>query len=151
VVWVGTIIRSRFFIKRFQFMRGSAVRWIPSVLLLLLVVGCGGAGGDPKLNPVQGKVTLDGQPLPNAIVSFIPAKGPPSGAITDADGKYEMRFKSGAVGAVVGTHSVTISTDMDGNAAPGAEKVPPRYNKDTTLSAVVKEGKNEHNFDLQSK
>ena len=129
----------------------ARIQWIQICVLFLFVAGCGGAGDAPKLNPVHGKVTLDGQPLPNAIVSFIPPKGPPSGAITDAEGKYEMRFKTGAVGAVVATHSVTVSTDMDGSGAPGAEKVPPKFNKETTLSAVVKEGPNEHNFDLQSK
>ncbi len=132
-------------------MLGTRVLLTSSIMLLMLIVGCGGAGvADPKLVPVQGKVTLDGQPLPNAIVTFIPDKGPPSGAITDAEGKYEMRFKSGAHGAVVGTHSVTISTDMDGTGAAGAEKVHARYNKETNLMAEVKPGPNTHNFDVMS-
>jgi hypothetical protein len=138
------------FQKRFQDMLDARGVLTLSILLLTFIGGCGGGVADPKLVPVQGKVTLDGQPLPNAIVSFIPDKGPPSGAITDAEGKYEMRFKSGAHGAVVGTHSVTISTDMNGTSAPGAEKVHIRYNKETNLMAEVKPGPNTHDFDVMS-
>jgi hypothetical protein len=130
-------------------MNGSCARICFGIVLLTVTSGCGGVD-QPKLNPVRGKVTLDGQPLANAIVSFIPDKGPPSGAITNSEGKYEMRFKSGGQGAVTGVHAVTISTDMDGNGSPGAEKVPQQYNKTSMLSAEVKNGPNEHNFELQS-
>lgn len=116
------------------------------------MAGCGGGPNDqPVVHPVHGVVTLDGQPLANALVYFAPEKGPSSAGVTDSSGKYELHDKTGLNGAVVGTHTVTISTDLDGSRKKENEKVPPQYNTKTTLSAVVKEGDNTHDFPLKSK
>jgi hypothetical protein len=57
--------------------------------LALLPAGCGGKGGK-----VTGSVTLDGRPLADAQVQFVPADDPslPSAsAMTSADGGFEVR------------------------------------------------------------
>jgi hypothetical protein len=41
-----------------------------SMLFLVAVAGCGSSG--PPIAYVSGKVTMDGKPLPNATVVFIP-------------------------------------------------------------------------------
>jgi len=113
------------------------------VLLLMaisILSGCGGETYAPELGSVTGKVTMEGKPLADATVTFIPADGPPSAAITDASGTYRLKFKNGADGALPGKHTVTISTDKDGSGA--AETVPAKYNKNTTLTAEVKAGEN---------
>lgn len=121
-------------------------------LVLILAAGCGGGPKDqPVVHPVHGSVTLDGAPLANALVRFAPDKGPPSAGVTDTSGKFELHDKSGATGAVVGTHAVSISTDLDGSRKKENEKVPVMYNTATTLSAVVKEGDNAIDFPLKSK
>lgn len=120
--------------------------------VLFLALGCGGTPNDkPVVHPVTGSVTLDGMPLPNAIVHFSPDKGTPSAGITDAAGKFELQEKTGMKGAVVANHAVSISTDLDGTRKKENEKVPAKYNTATTLSAVVKEGENKFEFPLKSK
>ena len=52
-----------------------------TLFLGLACLGCGPGG--PEIASVEGKVTLDGKPLPNAAVVFIPENGRPAGATTD--------------------------------------------------------------------
>lgn len=119
---------------------------------VLSLLGCGGAGGDvPDLGQVTGVVTLDGQPLPNAQVEFAPASGRPSSGQTGPDGRYSLQYTAEHPGAVVGAHTVRISTGGYSDAGPVEEKLPPRYHAETELKADVKPGINEINFDLQSK
>ena len=111
-------------------------------LALLLALGCGGR----KFVPVSGKVTLNGQPLAGATVSFQPiAEGSVEAAAgsvgkTDAQGEYTLTASTGQGGAAVGKHRVMISLlnpkvgedDARRRHGPALEdKVPPRYNKDS--------------------
>lgn len=132
-------------------MLDSRVFCLNAISLILLMTGCSGGPADPKLNSVVGKVTLDGEPLSDAVVTFIPDRGPASGAITDEEGNYDLKFKSGSRGAVSGKHTVTISTDIDGSGIPSNERVPDKYNKNTNYTVVVKEGGQTENIDLYSK
>ena len=110
-----------------------AIRFVPVTLLLaLLAAGCGG-GDRPDLGRVSGTVKLGGEPLENAEVMFVPSGGRPSMGVTNSNGHYELEYTVDAKGAVVGTHTVTISTyreageDDEGKPVPGApEKVPAR-------------------------
>ena len=122
--------------------------------VVLLVGGCGGDG--PDLGKVKGTVTLDGNPLPNASVEFAPEGQRGSGAVTDAEGKYELMFTSDKKGAIVGKHTVRITTlQQGGDSSRGdlpesPELVPPKYNKESTLTVEVTSGRNTHDFDLTS-
>jgi len=63
-----------------------------AVLSATLFVGCGKAG--PKLTQVQGKVTLDGEPLANKSLLFTPIEGTTgngAGGVTDAEGRYSLK------------------------------------------------------------
>ena len=78
------------------------------VLWMLVVVnGCGKGG--PQVAPVNGRVTLGGRPLENADVTFQP-DGSQRASIgrTDPDGRYELAYKRGQPGAIVGPHTVRI-------------------------------------------
>ena len=128
-------------------------------MLIGFLCGCGGGSDDPDLGYVEGTVTLDSQPLPNARVIFQPEKGRPAYGKTDSNGYYEMSFSRDDQGAAVGQSEVTISTYQEGD--PDAEndeakksqkeQVPVQYNEKTTLTADVKPGNNVFNFDLESK
>jgi hypothetical protein len=140
--------------RLFRFVFDKRLR-LQGLLLLLgcAASGCGNGGPDdlPDLAAVTGFITLDGQPLANARVVFLPEKsGGASGAITAEDGSYELKYRSGEPGAALGKHAVQISTDVDGAMTPEAERVPAQFNRETTLSAEVTEGPNEHDFDLKS-
>jgi hypothetical protein len=122
-----------------------------TLLGLCSLLGC---GGNSDLAAVTGKVTLDGKPVPNAFVKFLPksAAGAPSFGKTDADGNYRMMFSDTEEGAWVGENSVTIST-ADTGLAPGmgtAEKIPAIYNTNTNLVQTVERGRNTFNFELES-
>lgn len=78
---------------------------------LLVVAGC---NGGPGVSPVTGKVTLDGSPLPGAIVTFSPDKGGTGSAAVgtvDASGVYKLTDQKSTNiggGAVVGDYNVGI-------------------------------------------
>ena len=103
-------------------MQYSSHKFVFSVLasVLLISAGC----GTPGLQPVSGRVTLDGEPVANAEVIFAPMQvegatnaGPHSKATTDSDGRFELASKDGNKGAIIGKHRVGITTgklsDMD--------------------------------------
>jgi hypothetical protein len=115
-------------------------------LAALLAAASGCSPGDrPPLGAVRGRVTLDGKPLPRAVVSFRPLEGGRvSRGMTDQDGRYELFYLRDIRGAIVGAHKVMIVTaDED-----ASEELPPRYHRETTLSAEVVPGDNEHDFKL---
>lgn len=112
--------------------------------------GCGG-GDRPKLGRVAGTVTLDGEPLPRALVRFLPVaheQGRASTGFTDAEGRYEMLYIRNVKGASVGRHMVRITTRNQNEGTP--ERVPPKYNEATTLEVTVEPGANTTDFELFS-
>lgn len=134
------------------------------VAALLFAAGCQGHDPKaPKLEPVTGVVRLDGDPIKNADVMFLPTNGnlEASGRSND-DGKYEL-FVQGKKGAVAGTYKVTVSKRVreDGSEFPddrsemgmGKETMPARYLDRvlTELTAEVAEGENEIDLDLKLK
>jgi hypothetical protein len=95
---------------------------------------------------VHGRVTLDGQPLPNTSVVFQASGSSPSGGFTDEKGDYELIYKRGVKGAAIGMNQVTILEDTQRTHAP--QRVPAHYNQNAELQREVKLGENKINFDL---
>lgn len=104
---------------------------------VMAVVGCGGGSSGPKLPEpvkVKGVVAMDSQPLPDAMVFFVPEGGKSMGngatGITDSNGTFELVTTSGKArkpGAIPGNYKVWISrlVGPDGKpVAPNAD-VPP--------------------------
>ena len=123
-------------------------------VMVLCTLGCGSGG--PAMGQVSGKVTLDGQPLANATIEFRPREGRPSGATTDASGDYTLQFTAHKTGVLIGEHTVKITTEGEiedpetGETTEVPERVPAKYNAETTLTATVSGGKNTINFELTS-
>ncbi len=131
------------------------------VLVLPLLAGCGGSGED--LAPVQGTVTLDGNPLPDALVEFElepgenvyqRTSGSSSRGRTDADGRYTLKYTHDSEGALVGKHVVRITTrrmtiDAEGKEVSVPERLPPQFNLKSELTAEVKPGSNPIDFQLK--
>jgi len=124
---------------------------------LLLAVGCGRHAGK-----VSGRVTLDGQPLANGVVSYTPTKAGSSAYGTiGPDGRY--RLQTGAeTGIDPGEYKVTIASNATPEQAAamgfkiGREGImplltPPRYGDvaTTPLSAAVKSGSQEIDFAIE--
>lgn len=131
----------------------TSAAWSPAHRLcwllpwLGLVAACS-TSDRPRLGTVSGVITLDGVPLPGAMVSFRPAAGGQvSKGTTDDQGSYRLTYLRDLMGAAVGSHVVTIRTVAE-NA--GDERLPPRYNSATSLSADVTAGANRFDFPLSS-
>ncbi|MGA2796909.1 MAG: carboxypeptidase-like regulatory domain-containing protein [Thermoguttaceae bacterium] len=103
----------------------------------------------PQLGEVQGTVTLDGRPLARATVIFEPkAGGHASRAVTDASGRYQLVYLRDNTGALVGSHLVKVFTASEDDPK---ERIPARYNKQSTLAADVGSGANEYNVSMTSR
>jgi len=130
---------------------------------------CAGCGSGYNMAEVSGVVTLDGKPLSNATILFMPKAtagndaGPPSNATTDENGKYTLTTAESGSGAMVGKHQVQVFTVSDQPTGEGeggdnvyskanAEKLPAHYNTASTLTFDVPAGgTSEANFELKSK
>jgi hypothetical protein len=68
--------------------------------------------------PVTGTVTLDGQPVAGANVSFSPTSGGGKAAVgtTDASGKFTLTTMKSGDGAVPGAYLVTITKSATAQA-----------------------------------
>src|SRR4029450_12884003 len=146
-----------------------------ALLSCAFAVGCGPAG--PRLGKVTGLVTLDGKPLPNAAVTFMPVgEGGNASGNTDANGNYELTHASGK-GATVGKNKVAVTTvqkqqeaAVDLSKIPSdspeyakalqqsnagynmifKEPIPEKYNTKTTLEFDIKSGSQVINLELKS-
>ena len=98
----------------------------PLVFVLFLgLVGCGGSNGGRV--PVTGRVTLDGQPVPNLALHLAPrgqTLGNGSLGVTDAEGRFAMTDVRGPIGAFVGEYS--IEWNQNGNVALPKATPPPK-------------------------
>ena len=96
---------------------------------VIMMTGCG--DGRVPTVPVSGVVTLDGTPLGNCTITFLPraktkdslVAGAPSSAKTGPDGRYVLSTNDRRAGAVVATHVVSIRPaeqgDLDNPDDPG--------------------------------
>lgn len=125
------------------------VAWGAYYLSSQIVVG---RGNVPPLGRVTGKVSLNGQPLANASVRFIPLddegrirKGASVAmGLTDDNGNYRLLYVKDAAGAAVGKNRVEI----DAKDAAGHERVLREFNSQTTLIREVKSGSQTLDFDV---
>lgn len=134
-------------------MRNDCWRRFVLTVGVLTLCGCGGARDD--LGSVSGTVTLDGAPLENAQIEFIPREGGSTAyGRTDADGEYEMMFTRDTRGASLGENEVRITTAdvtmKDGNEVAIPERVPAKYNRNSELKQTVESGSNTFDFSLVS-
>lgn len=137
-----------------------------------LVVVCGLAGGCGPSGPprvaVSGTVTFDDAPLESGTIAFVPAEGvvgPMAGgeikngtyrieAIngpTLGEHRVEIRaWREGAEQITEGVGGATEGPSAGGTAAIIEMYIPSRYNTQSTLSAVIEKGENQHDFSLQA-
>ena len=82
-------------------------RFLGALAMALVALGC----GKGNLVPVKGVVTLDGQPLEGASVTFVPEEngGFPAGGRTDANGAFHLSTYSDGDGARLGDYRVTVT------------------------------------------
>jgi hypothetical protein len=115
------------------------------VILMACFAGCGKSGAE--LAPVSGRVNVDGQPMENVDVTFQPDEmRPASYGRTDRDGHYELGYKRGVQGALLGQHTVRITVER--SLVPNPPHIAAQFNSQSTLRREVNAGKNEFDFDV---
>ena len=85
------------------------------ILLSCLLAGCGDKGYETV--PVSGRVTLDGKPLADVGLTFLPLTpdkknpnvGPGSLGRTDAEGRFTLQTVNGEEGAIPAEHVVRMA------------------------------------------
>ena len=123
--------------------------WCYSILLVMnaLICGCGNQSmvDESKSVEITGVVTLDGKPLSDAEVTFLPADGDPlvgpALVITDNSGNYTMSLNAPR------EYKVNVDRMMNGGPNP---KLKEYQGEATTLSANVSEENKTFNFNLKS-
>jgi hypothetical protein len=135
---------------------------------LALLVGCGGTP-PPQIVEAEGVIRLEGKPLKNVAVRFVPLDDGASQymatGVTDKEGRFKLTC-NGQPGACVGQNRVLVT---EGDIPPrlqveeaqlalaryfkelGGRPIPPRYGDlvNSPLIADVKAGQREYTFDLK--
>lgn len=131
--------------------------------VVFLECGCGDSSGPPR-GAATGKVLVDGQPLVEGVISFVPAEttqGPSAGAAIK-DGWYSIPH---ATGPVVGEYRIEIRAQKKtgrmievGSPEPAGTKIaetvealPGKYNSSSKIQKTIKAGNNLIDFDLKTK
>ena len=125
--------------------------YLLALLCLTLSTYSGCSSGDrPELGYVTGTVTLDGQPMPDAMVQFYQKGLRPSKALTKADGSYELVYLRNIKGVALGQHTVYIDRVTEHEVTPKNLRLPECYNTQSELIAEVKPGANVFDWPLSS-
>lgn len=89
---------------------------------------------------------MDGNPLPDAELTFVPQNVPAtmvSYGRTDDAGRFKLAFTATKTGAIPATHHVRIDLG-------GKKKLPKKYEQEGSVTAEVKEGHNDLKIELTS-
>ena len=153
-------------------------RLAPALLVVcLLTAGCLPQANDDEATeapnaaafvPVNGTVTLNGRPLAQAVVTFLPPHWGPGLGETAEDGTFTLS-NSGRRGTMIGHYKVAVSLLISADGEPqgleprsalvqpksmlkAKEALPPEIADlgRTTLSAEVKPGGGSFRFDLKA-
>jgi len=143
------------------------------MLALTVLLGC---GQNAPLATVGGTLRVNGRPLDNCLITFLPepgqeVTGPHSTGVTDDRGCYRLRLDDQREGASVGWHRVTVQDlsvstgvrrrdhgtvdqEVDETTPPPPvrrSRVPARYNSphDTPLRKEVKPGQQAVDLDIR--
>jgi len=140
---------------------------IPCIILLscLTVAGC--SGGAPPTHKVTGTISMNGQPVADAEVGFIPAAEAgelkPARGRTDSDGRYTLTTyltpTQQVNGAMAGPYQVTVTKGIAekriveyDDLEPQRTPLPPKYADATTTpltAEVTADGNNTFDFTLK--
>ena len=91
---------------------GKMCKNMGMILCLFLLAFLSGCGNRIPVTPVTGMITLNGDPVENAMITYIPnTSGTVATATTDKEGKYALKTYIGdktAHGAFPGGYKVTV-------------------------------------------
>lgn len=137
-----------------KLLRGySSLGILACLCLVMLVAGCSGttsAGAQ-----ATGVITLDGSPLPNAFITFVPKGGGSSAfATSDAQGNFTVKSAESVTGLAPGEYVVVVESgessgeeaggesETQGEVSTSGSPIPAKYMSDATsdLTVTISEG-----------
>lgn len=138
-----------------------------AMLCLCLLAGCSRGDGLERV-PITGILTVEGSPLPGAVVQLLPTgqtQGPGAIGISDSEGKFEViSSRQNDEGVPPGEYTVRVSrlVNPDGSVVPAdepeadhpdsRESVPRPYSGvDSPLKVVISEQGSEVKVDIPAK
>jgi hypothetical protein len=116
-----------------------------------------GCAPEATTGTVTGEVTLDGQPLKQGLIRFVPVDGKtPTADAAVTDGKFIATVPPGEKRVEISAAKVVRKIKMyDTPDSPvvdeTAELLPARYNVRSELTMTVQKGTQEKRFELKSK
>lgn len=124
-----------------------------SAIALVSLAGCNGdVAGDPTY-PVQGTVTLDGEPLNEGEIYFISAATGQVDIVPIQNGSFQGEATAGTRTVQIMAYREIMQEPMPGEAPePGLENyLPAHYHAESILEAEVQpSGDNQFTFQLES-
>jgi hypothetical protein len=121
-----------------------------AILVGLALAGCG--GNEAR---VSGTVKVDGKPIANGMITFMPVDGKTATAGGKIkDGHYSVKVPVGAMKVSISEPKFVRKKKLyDTPNSPEQdvteESLPARYNENTELTFDVRPGRNEKDFDLK--
>ena len=131
----------------------SVLRKLNAVVAILAVVWLGGCTSAEPTGTVSGKVTLEGEPVTEGVVSFLSESGYSTTADIQPDGSFSV---TGGMPADKYTISVSPPEPTEalapGEAEMAKSPIPRGYFDESTSDIVeeIKEGENTVTIDLKS-
>jgi hypothetical protein len=123
------------------------------LLVLAAMVGCGNGGQAT----VRGAVKLNGEPLKNGTIAFVPSDGATASAEgLIRDGSYSVVMPPGkktvriSAMKVIGRRQVYEGDPNSPVVDNVQEMIPPQYNAASTLTVNASPGSQKQDFDLQA-
>lgn len=118
--------------------RSITIPRLPAHLLLLpfvaLLFGCRGGEQRPEVYPVEGRLTVSGQPAEGALLSLHPVggenfdqRGSRPWATVEADGSFAVSTYGEGDGAPAGEYAVSVVWLENPNSASPADKLDGRF------------------------
>jgi hypothetical protein len=105
------------------------------VAFSLTLAGCGESG--PKIVPVSGTVTIDGQPLTYGHVQVLAAGWRPASGRLDGSGRFTLTTTEPNDGCAVGTHPVVVLAGESINETTMKWHAPSKYADASTSNLTV--------------
>src|SRR5262245_28750207 len=121
-----------------------------------LGVACAGCSG-PNISTVTGEVTLDGQPLKEGIIRFVPVNGDtPTADAPIVNGRFKAPVPPGQKRVEIsapkpGKKRKAYDTPDSPEVEDVGELIPERYNAKSELPLTVQQGAQEKRFELKGK
>jgi len=124
---------------------------LQTTLVVFSALFCAGCDHGPVKGTVKGIITLDGEPVDGGVITFVPADGKSQPeAVPITKGEYTVTMPIGEKRVEIywaPSGSTSADTANQGHEQI-VQRIPTKYNSQSTLSHTVSKGEARQNFAL---